>query len=602
METTQDIMRKEYSIMASENVRLTNINSHQASRIKFLEGENACLASELNEAERRCLDLEMSDKAWMEECGSLKSRIAELESKLSNLEALAKEAGTDFESVVNLIRHRTFNTNSDASRYLNGEVGVSDERLSGLNLNDLVKEITERYVDRDAAEGRKEGTVKCGPKPKRGRGSAKGVKKPRRVYTANLLSRMGIDTSNLPAGSKLIRRRKKDGTEAYDEWVVVVYDYVPGNVGRREYVIGRFNVPGDDPKNSKGPRLIAEGAYVSASFARFYFVSKIELGLSESRILEMFKSMHADIPQATLNNWMHKVMGRLREALQGPMLEEIRKSSYVQNDETRIDVRSVIDGKEKYHTEYIHGCVSTERRIVVMLYEEGSRSAGVQLRNIFEGSLINAFTGDRAAIYGTIESCLVEYGVIRSACWFHGRHYLVDAYISDKRMAPLIEMTNTLFRIERECADKPEWLRLQYRQKYSLPIVDAIMRRLKAIRGDTSYGTLAQRAARYILDDEQAFRMFLTDGRIMMHNNTAERMFRHIAMGRRNWLHCGSHDGARNIAFMYSLLESCKLNGLDYGDYIEDVMTRLAEGDTDHASMIACNYKPRQAEAIAQTA
>ncbi len=48
-----------------------------------------------------------------------------------------------------------------------------------------------------------------------------------------------------------------------------------------------------------------------------------------------------------------------------------------------------------------------------MLYEEGSRSAGVQLRNIFEGSSINAFTGDRAAIYGTIESCLVEYGVIR---------------------------------------------------------------------------------------------------------------------------------------------------------------------------------------------
>lgn len=164
-------------------------------------------------------------------------------------------------------------------------------------------------------------------------------------------------------------------------------------------------------------------------------VSKIELGLSESRLLEMFKSMHADIPQATLNSWMHKVMNRLHEALQGPMLEEIR-----QNDETRIDIRSVTDGKEKYHTEYIHGCMLTE------------------------------------------------------------------------------------------C------------------------------------------------------------------------MFRHIAMGRRNWLHSGSHDGVRNIAFMYSLLGSSKLNGLDFGDYIEDVMTRLAEGDTDYASMIACNYKPRQAEANSETA
>ena len=45
-----------------------------------------------------------------------------------------------------------------------------------------------------------------------------------------------------------------------------------------------------------------------------------------------------------------------------------------------------------------------------------------------------------------------------------------------------------------------------------------------------------------------------------------------------------------------------RANGIDFGDYIEDVMARLAEGDTDHASMIACNYKPRQAEANAKTA
>ena len=44
-----------------------------------------------------------------------------------------------------------------------------------------------------------------------------------------------------------------------------------------------------------------------------------------------------------------------------------------------------------------------------------------------------------------------------------------------------------------------------------------------------------------------------------MHNNAIERMFRHIAIGRRNWLHSGSHFAASNIGFMYSLLESCKL-------------------------------------------
>lgn len=49
---------------------------------------------------------------------------------------------------------------------------------------------------------------------------------------------------------------------------------------------------------------------------------------------------------------------------------------------------------------------------------------------------------------------------------------------------------------------------------------------------------------------------------------------------------------------MYSLLESCKLNGLDFGDYIEDVMTRISEGDADYQAMIACNYRPRTKAAV----
>ena len=65
-------------------------------------------------------------------------------------------------------------------------------------------------------------------------------------------------------------------------------------------------------------------------------------------------------------------------------------------------------------------------------------------------------------------------------------------------------------------------------------------------------------------------------------------MFRHIAMGRRNWLHSGSHDAAQNIAFMYSLYESCKLNDLNFFDYINDVLTKLMKGETDYKSLIPC--------------
>lgn len=43
-------------------------------------------------------------------------------------------------------------------------------------------------------------------------------------------------------------------------------------------------------------------------------------------------------------------------------------------------------------------------------------------------------------------------------------------------------------------------------------------------------------------------------------------------------MHTGSHLGAENIAFMFSLFESCKLNEINFGDYIEDILTRLMGG------------------------
>ena len=65
-----------------------------------------------------------------------------------------------------------------------------------------------------------------------------------------------------------------------------------------------------------------------------------------------------------------------------------------------------------------------------------------------------------------------------------------------------------------------------------------------------------------------------------------------IAMGRRCWLNSGSHDAATNIAFMYSLYERCKMNDIDFGEYVEDILTRMMNGDDDYRSMIPCYYSP----------
>ena len=102
MKSVQDIGRKEYSMLASENVRLTNLLAEKDSQIKFLEEESTCLVSELNEGERLRLDLEQQVLPWKSkfeaehmsaeevrvECESLKSRVSEFESVRVHFSAL----------------------------------------------------------------------------------------------------------------------------------------------------------------------------------------------------------------------------------------------------------------------------------------------------------------------------------------------------------------------------------------------------------------------------------------------------------------------------------------------------------------------------------
>ena len=55
---------------------------------------------------------------------------------------------------------------------------------------------------------------------------------------------------------------------------------------------------------------------------------------------------------------------------------------------------------------------------------------------------------------------------------------------------------------------------------------------------------------------------------------------------------------AENLAFMYSLYESCKMNNLNFGRYIEDILTRMKEGDKDYRAMLPCFYVEKTSEVM----
>lgn len=626
-----------------ENVRLHGEVSRLSRYVVFLENENKTIESEVRAERQGAIDMlnyrvevleakvEAAEKRALSEsrrADEEAAKVAERDKEISGLKErlqkymdlqeiadAAKESNMDYNDVLQVIKRRTFQRNSDATRFLNGEIDPDDPLLEEMGFEEVIKTILERTSEekRDTSEKKPESKKAKVSLPKRKKQKKEEAapketstgKRKRRVYDATVLEQMGIDASNLPANSKLIKRKDKESGE--DVWYIKLLFHKKAQVICREYMIGRFNVPGEDPANSKYPDRILEDNPVMPSFARFYFESKFAFGLSENRILEMLKSMKTRIPQSSLNRWMHQIMTHLRERLEPLILAAIRQSRFTNNDGTRLLVRSRDEesGNVSYSIEYIQAALSLEKKLVVMLYDEGSRGHELQEEKIFKDSNIECFVADRFSAYQTIVNDLEGQHLQRQACWFHGRHYLVDAYMVDHRVEDVIKLINALFYIERIFQDEddtsPE-ARLAFRTRWSRQFFDRIMDRLEKIRkAGSDYGAMVHRAVDYILDDREAFERFLYDGRIDMHNIAIERCFRHIAIGRRNWLHTGSHKAAQNIAFMFGLFESCKLNNVDFGHYIEDILTRIVNGEEIDESFIPCNYvaRPLKEETVA---
>jgi hypothetical protein len=66
------------------------------------------------------------------------------------------------------------------------------------------------------------------------------------------------------------------------------------------------------------------------------------------------------------------------------------------------------------------------------------------------------------------------------------------------------------------------------------------------------------------------------------HNNVAERLLRGIAVSRKNFLFLGSDRGGDRAAFIYTIIETAKLNGLNPEAYLTAVLDRLAHGHSNH--------------------
>ncbi|MCI4684936.1 IS66 family transposase [Rhodoblastus acidophilus] len=230
------------------------------------------------------------------------------------------------------------------------------------------------------------------------------------------------------------------------------------------------------------------------------------------------------------------------------------------------------------------------------------------------------FQADAFEGYGKLYQADRKPGPIKeAACWVHARRpFFAMADIEEnarrkaagKKEIPLspiaievVRRIDALFEIERIINGKSAAERLAVRQKLSRPLVEDLQVYMREQAARLSRGHDLVKAINYILKRWAAFTLFLDDGRVCLSNNAAERGLRGIALGRKSWLFCGSDRGGERAAAMYSLIITCKMNGVDPQAWLADVLSRIAGHPAHRLDELApWNWKPQAPANSAQAA
>ncbi len=82
------------------------------------------------------------------------------------------------------------------------------------------------------------------------------------------------------------------------------------------------------------------------------------------------------------------------------------------------------------------------------------------------------------------------------------------------------------------------------------------------------------RAIAYSIKRWDTLSLYATTGHLHIDNNAIERCMRQVAVGRKNWLFCGSHEAAKRAGLLYSLLVTCKLTDVNPYEWLKDVLSQ----------------------------
>jgi transposase len=324
-------------------------------------------------------------------------------------------------------------------------------------------------------------------------------------------------------------------------------------------------------------RLIEGGLPTEAAVAQV-LVSKYADHLPLYRQAQIYARQGINLDRSTLADWVGRAAWHLRPVHER-LLAKLKESAKLFADETTAPVLDPGRGRTKTGQFWAYArddrpWGGADPPGVAYVYAP-DRKAERPIAHLagFKGVLqVDGYGGYRV---------LAERGNVALAfCWSHVRRrfYELAAAGPAPIATEMLERIAKLYAVESDIRGRPADERRAVRQEKSRLILDDLEPWLRAKLALISQKTKLAEAIRYALSRWEGLSRFVDDGRIEIDSNVVERAIRPIALNRKNSLFAGSDGGGEHWAIIASLIETCKLRGVDPQAYLADVITKIVNG------------------------
>lgn len=365
------------------------------------------------------------------------------------------------------------------------------------------------------------------------------------------------------------------GLKKIGEEISETLEYTPASLIKRRTIRPKYAKPDNEGVIIADlPSRPIDKAIVEACLLAHILVSKYIDHLPFYRQIQMFKRDFGWEPaQSTMGDWMASCC-QLLEPLYNTLKQKILASHYIQADESPIKVLDS-DKKGKVHQGYQWVYNDPIQKLVLFNYRKGRGQNGPK-------ELLAHYNGylqcDGYTVYDKIGA---DPDITLAGCLVHARRKFHDALDSDKKRAQIaLELFRKMYleeRIIKEETPNNFAKRKLVRDKKIKPLLEQIKTWVHVEQFNVLPKSPIGKAMTYFVNQYSKLEAIFEDGRIELDNNLIENAIRPMAIGRKNYLFCGSHHAAQNAAMLYSFFGSCKMQNINPREWLTNTLEKIPD-------------------------